>query len=427
VNDSRTLAGVSLDLPGAWLRTLALASALVCLTLPIRAQEADFGLSVPVTASFGVLDSQRLQLATPSASQVAPGLRFMLYPTLKLGSHWFAYAAVQVRMRPYFYYDAFSSERQWDTDVTQAFLGYAFHPGKASVVFKAGQLSTAFGSFPLRYDDADNPVLDQPLSYITEIPLRADQLVCGTTDLLHQRYGFVGGSCGGTAGFGPGLTPVTLYGLPGVEADASLSHFDARVQLTSGSPANPQGWGVFRPYAQWAAGGGYTIRQGFRVGLSTFTGPYLNSGVASVLPVHTTVRNFPASGAGVDAQWARGRFSTNAEWQRLQFDLPGFVVQPSLTSGYGEAKAVVTPRYFVAGRIGYLKTGSVSDTVGVSASEYAPTLKSYELGGGVWLSRSQLLKASYSWLQIAGQPGTRYNVFGFEFVMRITPPSLALR
>ncbi len=190
------MAGVSLDLPGEWLRTLALASAMVCLTLSVRAQEADFGLSVPVTASFGVLDSQRLQLATPSASQVAPGLRFMLYPALKLGSHWFVYAAVQVRMRPYFYYDAFSSEREWDTDVTQAFLGYAFHPGKVSVVFKAGRLSTAFGSFPLRYDDADNPVLDQPLSYITEIPLRADQLVCGTADLLRQSYGFVGGSCG---------------------------------------------------------------------------------------------------------------------------------------------------------------------------------------------------------------------------------------
>ena len=65
----------------------------------------------------------------------------------------------------------------------------------------------------------DNPLLDQPLSYITEMPLPTNQRLCGTGDLLHQQYGFVLASCGGAAGVGNALTPVTLYGLPGVQAE----------------------------------------------------------------------------------------------------------------------------------------------------------------------------------------------------------------
>ena len=71
------------------------------------AQESDFGITVPVTASAGVMDSQRLRLSNPDNAQAAFGLRVMLYPTVKLGRHWFGYAAVQVRLMPYFYYDGF--------------------------------------------------------------------------------------------------------------------------------------------------------------------------------------------------------------------------------------------------------------------------------------------------------------------------------
>src|SRR5262249_8107174 len=125
------------------------------------------------------------------------------------------------------------------TDTIQTFLGYTFKYDAASVVIKAGRLSSAFGSFPLRYDDAENPLLDQPLSYITTLTLRADQIPCGTNDLLHQFYGSVAEGCGGASGRASGLVPVTLYGLPGVEADVAAGRIDARFQLTSESPASP--------------------------------------------------------------------------------------------------------------------------------------------------------------------------------------------
>jgi hypothetical protein len=75
-----------------------------------------------------------------------------------------------------------------ETKVVQAFLGYNRHYGAISVMVKAGRLTSAFGAFPPHYDDADNPLLDQPIPYSAYLKLRADQLPCGVRDLLHQRY-----------------------------------------------------------------------------------------------------------------------------------------------------------------------------------------------------------------------------------------------
>jgi hypothetical protein len=218
-------------------RALAGASVIAWFAVLGVAQEAGSGFSMPVTASFGVMDTHRFDLIDPGASPVAANFRLMFYPTLRLGKHWFAYAAIQVRRQPYFYYDAYLSNRGVDADLIQGYVGYTLHSGGATMVFKAGQMTSAFGSFPLRYDDAENPLMDQPLSYITELPIRSDQLSCGTKDLLNQYYGWVSAGCGGAVGYGSGLTPVTLYGLPAVQAEISMHRFDARVQMTSSSPA----------------------------------------------------------------------------------------------------------------------------------------------------------------------------------------------
>jgi hypothetical protein len=386
-------------------------------------QEATSGFSMPVTLAGGAMYTQRLQFSDPTGSAYTAGFRAMFYPTIRLGQNWFGYAAVQVRETPYVYYDAYDPNHQFNVDTLQAFIGYSVQRGQTAMVIKAGRLTSAFGSFPLRYDDAENFLLDQPLSYITDVPLRHDQLPCGTADLRAQFYGFVANSCGGTRGGGPGLVPATLYGLPGIEADFSISKLDARVQVTSGSPASPQSLTRAGQYAQWTAGGGYSIRQGFRIGVSGFRGPYLDQNLSALLPPGTTVRSYPASAAGIDTQWARGRWRLNAELQRFWFDSPKFTVSPSFTSGYVEAKSVITPRLYLSTRAGWLSTGRVSDTSGASASSFAPALSSYELGGGYWLGRNELIKASYEWLHLAGSSGTRTNVLGVEFVVKLNSPA----
>ncbi len=127
--------------------------------------------------------TDRPQADNPASSPVTGGFRGVVYPTLQLGPHWFAYAAVQVRYTPYFYYDTYYADRDWYLDTLQAFVGYAARTQETTWVIKAGRLSSAFGSFPLHYDDADNPLLDQPLSYVQTLPLRHDQIPCGVQDL----------------------------------------------------------------------------------------------------------------------------------------------------------------------------------------------------------------------------------------------------
>ena len=368
-------------------------------TISSSAQDANFGFSVPVTVSAGGMYTERLQSEGP-ATPITGGFRAMFYPTLKLGSHWFVYGALQVRLAPYFYYDAFDGDHEFYNNVIQAYLGYSFRAGQTSVVLKAGRLASAFGSFPLHYDDTDNPLLDQPLPYITELSLAANQLPCGVKDLTSQSYGGVWFQCGGAYGWQDGLTPVTLYGLPGVEADISGYGFDGRLQATSGSPASPQAIGYANQYAQWAVGGGYTIFQGFRVGVSGFRGPYLDPTLATLLPAGTTVSDFPASAVGADVQWARGHWSVSGEWQKFWYDLPNFVRSPSVTTGYGEVKRVLTPRFYLAGRVGWLENGRVLDNQGVAADQFAPKIGSYEFAGGYWLNRHQLLKVGYEWLDV---------------------------
>jgi hypothetical protein len=125
---------------------------------------------------------------------------------------------------------------------------------------------------------------------------------------------------------------------------------------------------------------------------------------------------FPASGLGLEVQWARGHWSTSGEWQRFQYDLPGFTQAPSVISTYAEAKRTLTPRLYLAGRAGWLKPGGAADTTGASTNQFSPSIASYELAGGWWLNRHQLLKVSYEWLRIQYLPGTQTNVLGVEFV-----------
>ncbi len=388
----------------------------LALAAPAESQDSNYGFSLPVTLSAGAMYTGRVQFEDPGSAPVTGGAQFMLYPTLTLGPHWFAYAAEQFRLAPYLYYDAYDPDHEWYIQTIQAFVGYQIRKEKTTVVFKAGRLSSAFGAFPLHYDDADNALLDQPLSYVQTLTLRNDQLPCGVTSLLWQNYGYVSSGCDGAVGGGEGLTPVSLYGLPGVQAEVSSHQFDGRIQVTSGSPSNALSLSHAPQYAQWVAGGGYTIVQGWRVGVSGFRGPYLSPDVAPLLPAGSTVRSFPASGLGLEMQWARGHWSASGEWQRFQYDLPGFTGAPSVSSTYGEGKRIITPRLYVAGRVGWLKPGGAADMTGASTSQFSPWIASYELGAGWWLNRHQLLKASYEWLKIEHLGGTQTNVLGVQFV-----------
>lgn len=382
----------------------------------VHGQEASYGISVPITISGGAGYANG-----PENSEVDGTFRAVLSPTLNLGPHWFAYGALETRSSSYLGYSA-PTEDDHPVIFTpmQAYIGYRTEFKGASFLFKAGQLSSAFGLGPLEYDDATMPLIGPPPIYEMTLPLRSDQLPCGVKDLLWQSYGSdVTLHCGGSAAEGYGIMPVTLYGLPGLEGELSWKRIDARLEITNSSPANPQSLLSGSQFPQWTAGGGYTFRGGLHIGVSGFRGPYLDHILTPLLPAGKRLSDFPASGFGTDAQWSGGSWAVEGEWQYFRFSLPGFVVSPSAHAGYLQVKKIINPRIFVAARTATQDTGRVASLSGTAASRIDAPEQIQEIGMGYRLNRRQLLKLDLNWTNIQSWSADRelwpgMHVYGVE-------------
>jgi hypothetical protein len=378
-----------------------------------------------------VLRTVRAEAIDADAGPWSAAFRATAYPSLKLGDRWYVYSAVQLNSEPYFFYESYYPDREVEARVLQAFLGYAWTGERKALGAKIGKLSSAFGSFPLRYDETDNPLLDQPLGYSAYLHIRPDALPCGVRDLPNLRsyteYSGVRFYCGGQMTLAPGLLPVTLYGLPGIEMDASFHGWDARFQLTNSSPANPQSLFSESQHAQWTAGAGWTLWQGLRIGVSAMRGPFLDQTAQELLPAGTTSRDYSASAVGADIQWSRGRRTANAEWFGAKFPYPRLLTPATLHAVYGEVRTTVTPRLYAAVRASWQIHNRVEDRNRRSPLSFQPNVQGYELVLGFRVNRLQLLKAGYEWLHTDGVSGSQNNVFGLQFVTSIHSLSRAIR
>src|SRR5437879_5160745 len=131
----------------------------VCLQCGLWAQEAPSGFELRGDASAGASYTHRLAEDPRDGGPLTGGFRSMLYPGWKLSEHWAISGAVQVHSRPYFSDEFYTQGYGVKADVLQANLSYSRFWTSGSVVVRLGQLSTAFGSFPARYDDAVNPLV----------------------------------------------------------------------------------------------------------------------------------------------------------------------------------------------------------------------------------------------------------------------------
>ena len=146
-------------------------------------------------------------------------------------------------------------------------------------------------------------------------------------------------------------------------------------------------------YANWTGGAGYTIRQGFRVGVSAYRGPYLDRHYPYYFPGEARPRDLPATGYGLDVQWGRGPWNVYGELSHFQMTykaIPTF----NLHTGYAEVRRVLHPRWYAAARVGY------SRPVGYPGSE------SYEMAAGFRPTANQVLKFGYTIEHDSGAPGS---------------------
>jgi hypothetical protein len=131
----------------------------------LPAQEANSGFDLRETLSGQFAVSNVLTEVPRSGAPVGVGFRSVTYPAWKFSDHWTLTGAWQLNSRPYFNQDFSSAGNGVNGNILQASLNYSRISEKGSMMIRAGQLSTAFGSFLLRYDDADNPVVDLPMEY----------------------------------------------------------------------------------------------------------------------------------------------------------------------------------------------------------------------------------------------------------------------
>jgi hypothetical protein len=373
---------------------LAIMAALL-LSAGAQCQEVSSGLSVPVTIS----GDARYQRSSDDGGVGAGGIRVVLSPSMQLGSHWFAYSTLNAQSSSYLAYaSGLDTNQAVSFTIMQAYVGYKIDFKSASLLIKAGRLASAFGLYPLEYDDAKSPLIDPPLLYTSNLLLRPDQIPCNLADVTSQSYDDdIQFHCGGSNAERYGMVPVTLYGIPGVEAQLSWSRLDARLQITNSSPANPQSLLSRSQFAQWTAGGGYSLHGGMRVGVSGFRGPYLDRILGSLLQANKRLSDFSATGIGVDVQWSGGPWSLEGEWQRFRFGVPGFLTSPSDQGAYVQVKRIISPRLFAAVRSSFEQPGGATDAYGQATSQIDSRNEIEEFVLGYRINRLQLLKSGISY------------------------------
>lgn len=338
----------------------------------LQGQEAGSGFEVHGTLTVASAYSHELTEYPRDGAPISSGFRALLYPTWKIGKNWSISSAVALRSRPYFYEEFSTQGYGIKPDVLQLHLTYSRFWRSRSLVVRVGQLSSAFGSFLLRYDESANPLTQLPPSY-------------GYYD----------------AG-------VTTQGLMGTQADATVGKLDMRAQFVNSSAANRRSIFDHDQYGNWAGGVGYTIVQGFRIGASAYRGPYLDRQSPYYFSEKAKPRDLPATAYGLDVQWGHGPWNAYGELQRFQFPyqaIPNFIEH----TGYVELRRTLNPRWSIATRIGY------------SRSNAEPALNAIETAIGFRPNRYQLLKAGYQieYRPIAG--GTRDSVLAFQFVTVLRP------
>jgi len=355
-----------------WPFLLWLPPLVMCARLP--GQEASSGIDLRATVTGEAVYSHQLTESPRDGSPAAAGFRAMLYPTWKIDKHWTISGAIDVNSRPYFEEDFSTQGYGVTTRILQANIGYSRVWKGASVVVRAGQLTSGFGSFPLRYDDAENPLLNVPME-----------------------YGYSAGA--------------TTAGLAGGQVDASRGKWDGRVQFTTSSPANPRSVFENGQYANFTVGAGYTIRQGLRVGISAYRGPYLDREDPNFRRGESSPRDLPATAVGTDVEWATGHWNVYGEWQWFEMNYHAIRTFRE-KAGYAEARRVLHPRWYVAARAGY-DHGSLQ-----SGGE------TYEASVGYRPNTYQLIKVGYA-LQRERDQGDYYRMFGIQVVTMLHPLSLA--
>ena len=343
----------------------------------LAGQEAQSGLDVHATVSGEGIYAPELTESPRDGTPLDGAFRAVVYPTVKLSEHWTVASAVQFSSVPYFTEDFTTPGHAVTTKVLQANLGYSRFWKSGSLNVRAGQLSSAVGAFNLRYDDAVNPLIDIPV--------------------LYGYYGMI-----------------ATAGLAGVQTDVTLGKWDARAQFVNSSLMNPRS---IRPGPIRQLGGRCWVHRSAGIAPRYFRR-------TRSIPGQEMALLFPWGGEPKPPAEQQPRYGrTVRSWSLecgggVELDahaLPRDTVYPP-GGGLCQAKRVLSPRWFLAVRDGYLFTSGIR-------SDHEEV---YEIATGYRASTYELVKLEYE-IQNNSRPGQINGFLMVQLVTTVHPMSLAWR
>ncbi len=179
----------------------------------------------------------------------------------------------------------------------------------------------------------------------------------------------------------------------GARVDGSAGIFDYRAGVLS-LPLWTTGY-TPEPSPAWrpSVGFGVTPMTGFRVGVSSTFGPYLNDSYTSAQLKGAAWKSFNEGIYAWDIQYSRGYFEGHVEGAFSTYDIPGRTDTQNGFQWYGEGKYTFTPRFFLAAR-GERNDYPFIRAFGPNWTSANSVVSDIETGGGFRPTATTLMKMS---------------------------------
>jgi hypothetical protein len=256
----------------------------------------------------------------------------------------------------------------------------------------------AFGAFPRRSYEADNPLIGYPLAYQYLTSIRADAVPASADELLQMRgRGWLANYSIGNLAPAPGVPLATAFRWDtGVEAHAANDFIDLTAAITTGTLSNPL---VRDDNGGRQLAGRVAVRPvaGLLVGLSAAHGPFVSRNAARAALGGGQDDAFAQTAWGADVEYSRSYYVLRAETVMSQWTLPslgspaiGGPLRAAAVSLEGRYK--IRPGLYVAARGDHLGFSEITGTRGPVTWD-APVDR-LEIGGGYSIERNLLLKIS---------------------------------
>jgi hypothetical protein len=259
---------------------------------------------------------------------------------------------------------------------------------------QAGRIPPTFGAFARRDYGAGNPLIGYPLAYQYLTAARPDALPSSNEDVIRMRArGWRPSYPIGSLAIAPGMPLITAFRWDtGVQARIGPERLNAAVAVTNGTASDPRTRDTnagkqLSTRVQWQPGPSFVL------GGSAARGPYVSDEALATAALRAGDARSIQQALGLDWEYSREHLVVRGELIWNQWQVPTLTRNLDATSGFAEGRYMVTPGFFVAGRIDRLDFARLPTPAGMRTWD-APVTR-LETGVGYYLRRNLLGKIAY--------------------------------